>query len=173
MSKYLRPKTPGATIFFTATLAMRESDLLVREITQLRDAVRQTRQERPFDIVAWVVLPDHMHCVWSLPAGDADYSTRWRIIKSRFSRGIQKGRTRQSHKARKERGIWQRRFWEHHIRDQADYDAHVRYCWTNPVQHGFVERAADWPYSSIHRDIRLGLVEPECSGVVPEGQFGE
>lgn len=173
MSSYSRPKITGATVFFTVNLTNRKSDLLLHQIKHLREVVRQTQAERPFHIAAWVVLPDHMHCIWTLPRGDADYATRWRILKSRFSRGMQKGQTRQSHLARNERGIWQRRFWEHHIRDQADYDAHIRYCWINPVKHGFVTRAADWPYSSIHRDIRLGMVEPEWSGAVPQGAFGE
>lgn len=156
MPRYIRPHAPGASIFFTVTLAERGSDLLVREIGRLRDAVAATRAERWFGIDAWVVMPDHLHCVWTLPEGDADLSTRWRLIKSRFSRGLPKGRLRASHASRQERGIWQRRFWEYHIRDEADYGAHVRYCHMNPVKHGFVERPEDWPYSSIHREIALG-----------------
>ncbi|MEL7026964.1 MAG: transposase [Pseudomonadota bacterium] len=127
---------------------------MVDEIERLSDAVRLTRAEQPFGIDAWVVLPDHLHCVWTLPAGDRDFSTRWRLIKSRFSRGLPMGRRRASHIARDERGVWQRRFWEHHTRDEADYAAHLRYCWTNPVKHGFVERPEDWPYSSVHSDAR-------------------
>lgn len=118
-------------------------------------------------------VPDHLHCVWTLSEGDADFPTRWRLIKSRFSRGLPAGRTRASHEARREKGIWQRRFWEHHIRDEADYVAHVRYCWINPVKHGFVESAVDWRWSSIHRDMRRGMVEPEWSGSVPDGDFAE
>ena len=152
MSRYLRPTIPGATVFYTVALADRGSDLLVREVEALRKAVRATRAERPFAIDAWVVLPDHMHCVWTLPEGDADFSVRWSIIKARFSRAMPWVERRRSHKARREHGIWQRRFWEHHIRDEADYRAHVRYCWINPVKHGLVERPEDWPYSSYHRD---------------------
>ena len=111
MSQYRRPRRPGALIFFTAALARRGSDLLVGEIDRLREAVRITRAERPFGIEAWVVLPDHLHCIWTLPEGDADYSTRWRLIKSRFSGGLPPGRLRESHVARQKRGIWQRRFW--------------------------------------------------------------
>ena len=118
----------------------------------LRKAVRATREERPFAINAWVVLPDHMHCVWTLPEGDAEFSVRWSIIKARFSRAMPWVERRRSHEARREHGIWQRRFWEHHIRDEADYRAHVRYCWINPVKHGLVERPEDWPYSTYHRD---------------------
>lgn len=156
MSQYIRPRIAGASVFFTLNLADRGGDLLVREIGALRRAVAVTWRERPFVIDAWVVMPDHLHCVWTLPDGDSDYGVRWRLIKSRFSRGLEKGVMRPSHIARQERGIWQRRFWEHHIRDQTDFDNHVRYCWFNPVKHGFVERAEDWPYSSVHRDIRNG-----------------
>jgi putative transposase len=152
MPNYLRPKLCGAKVFFTVTLAARGDDLLVREVARLRAAVRVTRAERPFGIDAWVVLPDHLHAVWTLPEGDRDFSTRWRLIKARFAMGLPAGPLRPSHVSRQERGIWQRRSWEHHIRDDADYRAHVSYCWTNPVKHGLVERPEDWPYSSVHRD---------------------
>jgi putative transposase len=156
MSRYLRPRVPGASVFFTVTTADRRSRLLVEQVGVLREAVRKTKAERPFRIDAWVVLPDHMHAVWTLPDGDAEYSVRWRLIKARFSRGLPSGPLRPSHEARQERGIWQRRFWEHHIRNEADLAAHIRYCWWNPVKHGFVERPEDWAYSSVHRDIREG-----------------
>ena len=156
MSSYLRPHVPGASLFFTVALAVRGSALLTDEVARLRGAVAVTRKERPFEIDAWVVLPDHLHCIWTLPAQDHDFSTRWRLIKARFARGLPKGRLRDSHVARQERGIWQRRFWEHHIRDQADMDAHLRYCWFNPVKHGLVARPEDWPYSSVHREIAAG-----------------
>ncbi|MDQ1900072.1 transposase [Paracoccus sp. WLY502] len=152
MSRYLRPRLPGVPIFFTVALAQRGSRLLVEQVEGLRDAVRVTRVERPFGIDAWVVLPDHLHCVWRLPEGDCDYSTRWRLIKARFSCGLPVGQLRDSHVVRKERGIWQRRFYEHHIRNEEDYAAHMRYCWWNPVKHGLVERPEDWLYSSFHRD---------------------
>jgi len=196
MSRYIRPKLPGACVFFTVNLAERGSWLLVDEIVRLRAAVRATRQERPFEIDAWVVLPDHIDAVWTLPAGDADFSTRWGAIKARFTRSLRDGCRvgfyptmakhsrqavgwnptlhRSASKARKgDAGIWQRRFWEHHIRDAADYRAHLRYCWANPVRHGFVERAVDWPYSSIHRDMDAGLLAPEWAGTAADGTFGE
>ena len=88
MSRYVRPRVPGAFVFFTVALATRGSDLLTREVDPLRDAVRRTRVERPFGIDAWVVLPDHLHCVWRLPDDDADFSTRWKVIKARFSRAM-------------------------------------------------------------------------------------
>ena len=156
MSCYRRPDVTGATVFFTVALAARGSTLLVDEVERLRVAVRQTMAEQPFEVDAWVVLPDHMHAVWTMPAGDKAYGVRWRLIKSRFSMGLPKGTLRPSHVARQERGIWQRRFWEHHIRDAADYRAHVEYCWFNPIKHGFVKRIEEWPYSSVHRDMRLG-----------------
>ena len=152
MSDYLRPKLPGALVFFTVNLADRASDLLLREIEALRHAVRVTRYERPFDIAAWVVLPDHMHCIWRLPAGDHDFSTRWSVIKLRFTHAVTAADRRASHVKRRERGLWQRRFWEHHLRNDDDYRAHLRYCWINPVKHGLVDHPRDWPFSSYHRD---------------------
>lgn len=157
MSRYIRPSIPGASVFFTVTLADRTSDTLVREVVALRNAVRLTRTERPFRIDAWVVLPDHLHCVWTLPEGDTDFSTRWSIIKARFSKAMPPGPRRESHAKRREHGLWQRRFWERHLRDEADFTAHVRYCWINPVKHGLVADPADWPYSSYHRDGRPPL----------------
>ena len=156
MSTYRRPQVCAASIFFTVALADRQSRLLIDEVARLRWAVAATRMDRPFGIEAWVVLPDHMHCVWTLPANDHDFSTRWRLIKARFSHGLPEGQLRTSHAARQERGIWQRRFWEHHLRDQADMDAHLRYCWFNPVKHGLVVRPEEWPYSSVHREIAAG-----------------
>jgi putative transposase len=156
MSDYIRPRVPGACVFFTVALADRGSQLLVKEVERLRAAVQETMTERPFRIETWVVLPDHLHAVWTLPEEDADYSVRWRLIKARFSRGLPVGPLRRSHEARKERGIWQRRFWEHHVRGDDDLADHVRYCWWNPVKHGLAEKPEDWPYSSVHRDIREG-----------------
>ncbi len=174
MSKYRRPKRPGATVFFTVNLADTSSRLLVHEIAKLRKAVAQTRATRPFAVDAWVVLPNHMHCVWTLPEGDADYSVRMGAIKGRFTqmvrrsgfsptstvtntRGVVGGRVRVGENPdlrahpRDEAPIWQKRFWEHHIRDDADYAAHVNYCWINPVKHGLVDDPDDWPFSSFYR----------------------
>jgi putative transposase len=124
----------------------------VERIEILRQAVRATMDKRPFRIDAWVILPDHMHCVWTLPEGDAEYGQRVQSIKARFSRQLPMGPRRASHVARREKGIWQRRFWEHHIRDAADYKTHIAYCWHNPIKHGYVDDVRDWPYSSWHRD---------------------
>jgi putative transposase len=163
MSCYVRPRVPGATIFFTIALADRSTDLLTREIDRLRDAVRRTRDERTFRIDAWVVLPDHLHCVWTLPPNDHDFSTRWSVIKARFSLSVAEGAQRPSHIVRRERGLWQRRFWEHHIRDEDDFEAHVSYCWHNPVKHGLVARPGDWAFSSWHRDNRIASGAHECA----------
>ena len=143
-------------MFFTVTLADRRSRLLVDQVEALRAAVRATMAERPFRIDAWVVLPDHLHAVWTLPEDDADYSTRWRLIKTRLSRGLPMGPLRPSHEARPERGLWQRRFWERHTRNEKDFATDIRCCWINTVKHGLVERPEDWPFSSVHRDIREG-----------------
>jgi len=156
MSHYIRPRVPGASVFFTVALADRNGRLLVDRVDLLREAARRTMAERPFRIDAWVVLRDHLHAVWTLPEGDADFSVRWRLIKARFSRELPASRLRTSHEARQERGVRQRRFWEHHIRDEADLSAHIRYCWWNPVKHGLVERPEGWAYSSVNRDIREG-----------------
>lgn len=154
MSDYIRPKLPGASIFFTVRLERRGDDLLLREVERLRQAVRITRAERPFAIEAWVVLPDHLHAIWTLPEGDHDYATRWRLIKARFSTGLPLGAQRTSHLARGERGIWQRRFWEHHLRDAEDFDRHLRFSLEAPVRLGLVKRAEDWAWSSIHHLAR-------------------
>jgi len=164
MSNYLRRRVPGATIFFTVALAQRGSTLLVDEIDRLRAAVGLTRRERPFHVDAWVVLPDHMHCVWTLPPQDADYAPRWGAIKSRFSRGLPPGRRRESHGARREKGVWQRRFWEHHIRGPEDFARHLQFCWASPVRLGLVARLEEWPYSSLQNDMEEGRYPANAAG---------
>ncbi|WAK00595.1 REP-associated tyrosine transposase [Methylobacter sp. YRD-M1] len=132
MPDYRRNWVPGGTYFFTVTLLERKRDLLVTEITLLRDAVRRIKHLYPFEIVAWVVLPDHLHCVLRLPPGDADYATRWRLIKLLFSRGLPKQERLSSVRNRQnERGIWHRRYWEHTIRDERDLAHHVDYVHWN------------------------------------------
>jgi putative transposase len=120
--------------------------------------VRKVRKNRPFHIDAWVILPDHLHCVWTLPPGDDDFTNRWRMIKQRFSKALPMTEGRLSVRiARGERGLWQRRFWEHTIRDDGDYAAHVDYCHINPLKQGYVKRVADWPYSTFHRYVECGV----------------
>jgi putative transposase len=168
MSTYRRNRVPGGTYFFTVNLRDRRSDLLVAHIAIVRDAVRATRARAPFHIDAWVILPDHMHCLWTLPDGDADYSARWRAIKKHVSRAIpaQEPRT-PTMRARGERGIWQLRYWEHTIRDERDYAMHMDYTHFNPVKHGLVSRPADWPHSTFHRCVARGLYPPDWIGPVP------
>jgi putative transposase len=174
MTSYRRARIAGASYFFTVALADRHARTLVDHIETLRAAFRETMAERPFRCEAIVVLPEHLHAIWTLPAGDADFSTRWRLIKARFTRATGLvGRRSASQRAKDECGVWQRRFWERCLRDEADFEDHVRYCWANPVRHRYVERASEWPYSSIHRDIREGRVEAEWSGMGPVGEFGE
>ena len=180
MANYRRARAKGGTFFFTVVLADRKATTLTSNIRALRVAYNQTRKERSFICDAFVVLPDHLHCVWTLPDGDADFSTRWRLIKSRFTRSVaavvgedHPPYISASKRRKGEQGIWQRRFWEHQIRDSEDYRRHVEYCWANPVKHGLVARPVDWEFSSIHRDIRAGRVSEDWIGVTPAGDFGE
>ena len=160
MRQYVRAYIPGGCYFFTVTLADRRSDLLISHIDALRHAFRRTRDDHPFTVEAIVVLPDHLHAIWTLPPDDADFSLRWSLIKSRFSRSIGcTERISASRAEKRERGIWQRRFFEHAIRSQDDLDNHIHYIHWNPVKHGWAERAGDWPHSSIHRFIRDGKLE--------------
>jgi putative transposase len=158
MPNYRRASTPGATWFFTVNLRKRkDNDLLVREIATLRRCVAKERAARPFKINAWVVLPEHMHWIWTLPAGDADFATRWRRIKVEFSKRQGKTEKTPQRKLRRgERGIWQRRYWEHQIRDEDDYRRHVDYIHYNPVKHGHAQRAADRPHSSFRHYVDRG-----------------
>ena len=156
---YRRALVPGGTYFFTVNLADRTSRLLVERADMLRDVVHEVRQRRPFEIAAWVVLPDHIHAIWALPAGDADFPTRWALIKAGFSRCIAPVEKVNRSRARKgERGVWQRRYWEHLIRDENDLARHVDYIHINPVKHGYAAKASDWPWSSIHRYVRNGTL---------------
>jgi putative transposase len=163
MRRYLRHRVPGACYFFTVNLAERKNNSrLITHIEALRDAFSKTKQDYPFEINAIVVLPEHLHCLWTLPQDDADFSTRWSLIKARFSRALPRGeRISKSREAKGERGIWQRGFYEHYIRDDDDYAKHVDYIHWNPVKHGLVMRASDWPHSSIHRFIREGLLDKD------------
>lgn len=167
MPDYRRNWVPGGTYFFTVALLERKQDLLVTEIGRLRDAVRRVKRLYPFEIIAWVVLPDHLHCVWSLPQGDADYATRWRLIKLLFVKGLPKGeRLSAVRNRRKERGVWHRRYWEHTIRSERDLVNHVDYVHWNPMKHGLVSRVTDWPYSTFHRYVRQGLLPADWAGNV-------
>lgn len=165
MSRYRRVRVPGGTYFFTVNLLERRRTLLVDRIDDLRAAFRAAHAARPFAVDAIVILPDHLHCLWRLPEGDADNATRWRHIKSAFSRGVPPGERCSLRRVRKaERGIWQRRYWEHLVTDDEDLRRHVDYIHFNPVKHGYVQRPTDWPWSSIHRVIRRGDMPPDWAG---------
>ncbi len=174
MSVYRRRKMAGGTFFFTLALANRRSTLLIDEIGLFRQSYRLIRQARPFKTVAICVLPDHVHAIWTLPAGDEDYANRWRLIKNLFSRGCVVGRQRASLLNRSEKGIWQRRYWEHQIRDERDLKQHIDYVHYNPVKHGYVVAVNDWAYSSFHHYVAKGVLPLDWGGGVDEvGAFGE
>ena len=174
MSDYRRNRVPGGTYFFTVNLRNRTADRLVAEIGSLRQAVRQVRARAPFHIDAWVVLPDHMHCIWTLPEGDYDYPGRWRGIKTAFSKRQPADEARSSVMIRRgERGIWQRRYWEHTIRDDRYYAAHMDYAHFNPVKHGLVAHPAEWPFSSFKRCVSRGIYPAGWMGDATASVAGE
>lgn len=175
VSDYRRNFVPGGSFFFTVNLANRRSRRLVESIDLLRGAFRLVRARRPFTLDAIIVLPDHLHAIWTLPPGDADYATRWQLIKAAFSRGIEPVEHRSKSRAAKgERGIWQRRYWEHTLRDESDFAHHCDYIHFNPVKHGYVRTANEWPHSSLHRFVKLGIYPLDwASKNGGENDFGE
>ena len=163
--RYRRNYQAGGTYFFTVNLLERNKSLLVDHIDLLRESVRWVKRHKPFHIDAWVVLPDHLHAVLPLPEEDFDYSGRWREIKKRFSKGLPKREYLSEARMNKnERGIWQRRFWEHTIRDEQDYWHHVNYVLFNPLKHGLVKRVSCWPYSSFHKAVAAGIYSRNWCG---------
>lgn len=165
--QYRRSFTPGGCYFFTLALQDRKQDWLVRYIDPLRQVVKAVKQRHPFEIVAVCVLPDHMHLLIRLPENDSNYPMRLRMIKAGFSRALPKIEAVSAARRRKnERGIWQRRYWEHQIRNGRDLNAHIDYIHFNPVKHGYgyVARVADWPYSSFHRYVEQGILPEEWAG---------
>jgi putative transposase len=174
MPNYRRNYLAGGCYFFTVALAERKSSLLIDAIDQLRSAVSGVKARHPFTINAWVVLPEHMHSIWTLPEGDNDYPLRWRLIKSHFSRSLPSVEYRRESRINKnERGIWQRRYWEHTVKDEDDYRRCFDYIHYNPVKHGHVKRAIDWPYSTFHRSVAEGLYPPVWAAGDVDGTFGE
>ena len=160
-----RRRSPGGTFFFTIRLADRNGDLLNRHITDLRRAVRHTLARHPFRIDAITVLPAVIHTIWTLPAGTSDYSNRIGMLKSRFSRAMPMPAHRsQTQIARGEKGVWQRRFWEHQIRDETDFARHRDLIYLSPVHAGLCPRPQDWPFTSLHRDLKHGLPAPAPIG---------
>ena len=175
MPRYVRSFVPGGTYFFTLTLADRNSYLFVREIQRLRRAYARVQHRHPFETLAICVLPEHLHAIWRLPPGDQDFSQRWSQIKRGFSEGLATPQLTASQAARRERGIWQRRFWEHQVRDEEDFARHVDYIHFNPVKHGHARQVRDWPFSSFHRWVARGDLAKEWGLVEAEtgGLFGE
>ena len=178
MSIYRRARVPGASYFFTVNLEDRSSPLLIERVDALRQAFLLTRRELPFLIDAIVILPDHLHCIWTLPDSDDDFPSRWQRIKGRFSRACPDGETISTSRGRKrERGIWQRRYWEHLLRDERDFAGHVDYIHYNPVKHGYADRVLDWTHSSFHRYVRERTLPPDWAGTrasrLPLDGYGE
>lgn len=178
MSRYIRASTPGATYFFTVTLQDRSDRYLVDHVADLRSCFAAVKARHPFRIDAMVVLPEHLHAIWTLPEDDSDFSGRWMLLKQAFTRRLQNaGRLEPAaaaHRCKGRRSLWQHRFWEHRICDEDDFARHVDYIHFNPVKHGWVLRARDWPYSSLHRYVRAGQLPLDWGiSAAIEGQFGE
>ncbi|RJG06557.1 transposase [Noviherbaspirillum cavernae] len=174
-----RRATEGSSYFFTVVTHQRQRFLLDEDVRQaLRAAIEQVRTIAPFRIDAFVLLPDHLHCIWTLPDGDTDYGMRWRLIKTFVTQAcrhrVENPEYLSQRRASKGQStLWQNRFWEHRLRDEADYARHVDYIHWNPVKHGFADRAMDWPYSSFHRFARNGIYPMDWGGDGVEGDLGE
>lgn len=165
MTQYRRHFRQGGTYFFTVNIANRSLPLLTRHIHLLRQAFISVRNDLPFTQDAVIILPDHLHTIWTLPQGDSDFSTRWKKIKARFSRSIAVTTPASpSRKQKGERNIWQRRFWEHVIRNDLDYQRHLDYIHYNPVKHGYCSQVKDWPYSSFHSYVAAGVYTEDWTG---------
>lgn len=175
MVNYRRSKLPGGTYFFTVTLLNRQSTLLVDHIDLLKESIGKTKQTFPFKNLAMVVLPDHLHVIWQMPEGDDDYSKRWQKIKSHFTQGVLKKGLELKRNERGEYPLWQRRFWEHTIRDGIDLSNHINYIHYNPVRRHLVKNVIDWKYSTFHSYVKKKILPPdwgsdgECSSncVIP------
>ena len=167
MTDYRRSRVEGGTYFFTLVTYQGKPFLITPETRNiLHEAWMFVRKKHPFTTDAICLLPDHLHCIWTLPEGDADYSLRWKEIKRYFSHRYKDKCTEpdvpnQSRKSKKELTIWQRRFWEHTIRDQMDLENHLNYIHYNPVKHGLVAKPMDWEWSSFHRFVGMGRYESD------------
>ena len=165
MPNYRRVRMPGGTYAFTVNLLERRRTLLVDHIDTLRESFRIAHAARPFALLAWVILPDHLHCVWRLPDGDDDNGTRWRHIKSHFSHTLPAGeRLSERRQEKAERGIWQRRYWERWVRDEEHLRRCIDYVHINPQKHGHVARLAEWPHSSFHRYVKARWLAADWGG---------
>ncbi len=165
MPNYRRNLLSGGSYFFTVNLADRRRSLLIDHIHLLRAAFRQVRARHPFAIEAAVVLPEHLHAIWTLPEDDANFATRWHLIKSAVSHALPRVERISARRAAKaERGIWQRRYWEHTLRGEDDFARHLDYIHFNPMKHGHALRVRDWPFSSFRRWVRLGAYPVDWAG---------
>ncbi|WP_333877474.1 REP-associated tyrosine transposase [Methylobacter sp.] len=182
MSNYRRVYVPGGLYFFTVKTFRNQRFLIDDDVRgALREGIEFTRQSKPFDIVAWVLLPNHLHCIWRLPPGDADFSARWSMIKrtvtQRCSARLNRPEWQSARRLKRQQGtLWQHRYWDHLIRDEDDFNRHMNYVHWNPVKHGFAAKVADWPYSSFHRLVRSGwYVESWGAKIVFDDncEFGE
>ena len=173
MVNYRRDITPGGTYFFTLVLRDRHSDLLTRHVKLLTNSFRQARQRHPFKTEAIVILPEHLHVIWRLPIGDPDYSTRFRHIKTYFTQALINVKEPLSRNTRHEYNLWQRRFWEHRIRNEADLETHIAYIHYNPVKHGLVKSPIDWPFSSLISYINKGILPKDWGKNIKPYNFGE
>ena len=169
MSRYRRANTPGATYFFTIVTYRRRPFLRDPDVRiALREAIAKVRNLYPFHIDGWVLLPDHLHAIWTLPPGDARFPLRWQQIKrgvtlSCRARLHRAAWTTESKTKHRESTLWQRRYWEHQIRDERDFERHMDYLHYNPVKHELVKRVGDWPYSSFHRHVAAGVYPEDWS----------
>ena len=182
MPRYRRANVAGATYFFTVVSYRRRAILCDEPVRAvLRQVIKQVQSLHPFTIDAWVLLPDHLHCIWTLPEGDSDFATRWAMIKRKVSLACASQYKREdwitpSKRKHRESTIWQRRYWEHQIRDDGDFVRHVDYIHYNPVKHAHCERAALWPYSTFHRHVKQGIYPVDWGTAdtrLEEGIFGE
>ena len=178
MTDYRRSQFGGGYFFFTV-VTHRRRPFLVDDLSRgcLRAACRRVRQDRPFEVIASCLLPDHLHCVWRLPEGDNDFSLQWMLIKKGFTRRYLQAeghelRQSLSRQRKRERGLWQRRFWEHQIRDVDDLQKHVDYIHYNPVKHELVDAVEDWPWSTYHKFVRDGFYAHKALSP-HDGDFGE
>ncbi|PYV91605.1 MAG: transposase [Acidobacteria bacterium] len=178
MPEYRRLFVPGACYFFTV-VTYKRSPWLSEDLSRrlLRQAILHVRTKHPFRIEAWVLLPDHLHCLWRLPKGDSDFSTRWNLIKgwvtTHLPHNLQVCNPSNSHRKRREQAVWQRRFWEHRIRDDDDFRHHCDYIHYNPVKHGLCSAPKFWPFSSFHRFVKEGKYDLNWgSQIMPEGIDG-
>jgi putative transposase len=173
MVHYRRSRVAGGTYFFPVNLEDRRRTLLVDNAEVLRRVVQEVKGDHPFKIEAMAVLPDHFHAVWTMPPDDAGYARRLQLIKALFTRLLVNAGVPIAKDRRGECRLWQKRFWKHTIRDDLDLEAHVNYVHINPVKHGYVTRAVDWPYSTVHHFVKRGALPVDWACALEEGEFGE